>query len=135
MHSSFFDECTANILVKTQLCTHLVKFSCQQPQKYTDNEPNSVPKGILNNVSQTQNVSDPPPTAPTNRESPSWAKILRHKSKNAKKHCRHYQVWSTYINQSLAKGPSISPKSMKNTLSSDNFQALFGQESRLTSLR
>ena len=40
--------------------THLVKFSHQQPQKYTDYPPNSVPTGILDNVLQTQQMSEPP---------------------------------------------------------------------------
>ena len=38
--------------------------------KYTDYAPNSVPKGIPGNGSQTHTVSDPLPPSPTNGESP-----------------------------------------------------------------
>ena len=38
-----------------------VKFSHQQPQKYTDHAPNSVVKGILDNFLQTPKMSDPLP--------------------------------------------------------------------------
>ena len=40
--------------VRTQPSTHHVKFCHQQPKKYTDFAPNSVPRGILDNVSRTQ---------------------------------------------------------------------------------
>ena len=53
------------------LNTHFVKFPHQQPQKYTDYAPNRVPKGILDNVSQTHKMSDP--ASLTNSESP-WGR-------------------------------------------------------------
>ena len=45
-----------------------IKISHQRPQKNTDYAPNSAPKGILDNVLQTQKMSDHPSL--TNRESP-----------------------------------------------------------------
>ena len=61
-----------NICEEIQLSIHVVKFSHQQCQKYTDHAPMQMQianmqmqiadlRGMLDNVLQTQKVSDPPP--------------------------------------------------------------------------